>query len=31
MTGSVMPTEIDQAVALGWLRHSLGQGEVEVI
>jgi hypothetical protein len=25
------PTEIDQAVALDWLRHSLGQGEVDVI
>ena len=31
MTGSVIPTEIDQTVALEWLRHSLGQGEVEVI
>lgn len=31
MTGSVIPTEIDQTVALDWLRYSLGQGEVEVI
>jgi hypothetical protein len=28
MTGSVIPTEIDQSVALDWLRYSLGQGEV---
>jgi hypothetical protein len=28
MTGSVMPTEVDQTVALDWLRHSLGQGKV---
>jgi hypothetical protein len=28
MTGSVMPTEVDQTVALDWLRHSLGQGQV---
>jgi hypothetical protein len=26
-----VPTEIDQSVALDWLRYSLGQGEVEVI
>jgi hypothetical protein len=31
MTDSVIPTEIDQTVALEWLRHSLGQGQVEVI
>jgi hypothetical protein len=31
MSDSVIPTEIDQTVALEWLRHSLGQGEVEVI
>lgn len=30
MTGSAIPTEIDQTVALDWLRYSLGQGEVEV-
>ncbi len=28
MTGSVIPTEVDQTVALDWLRYSLGQGEV---
>ncbi|HEY5261369.1 MAG TPA: hypothetical protein VIJ33_04610 [Solirubrobacteraceae bacterium] len=28
MTGSVIPTEIDQSVALDWLHYSLGQGEV---
>jgi hypothetical protein len=28
MTGSVISTEIDQTVALDWLRYSLGQGEV---
>ena len=28
MTGLVMPTEVDQTVALDWLRHSLGQGKV---
>ncbi len=28
MTGSVIPTEIDQTVAFDWLRYSLGQGEV---
>jgi hypothetical protein len=28
MTDSVIPTEIDQTVALDWLRYSLGQGEV---
>ncbi len=31
MTGSAKPTEVDQTIALDWLRHSLGQGEVEVI
>lgn len=31
MTDSAKPTEVDQTVALDWLRHSLGQGEVEVI
>jgi hypothetical protein len=31
MTDSVIPIEIDQTVALEWLHHSLGQGEVEVI
>jgi hypothetical protein len=31
MTGSAIPTEVDQTVALDWLRYSLGQGEVEVI
>jgi hypothetical protein len=31
MTDTVIPTEIDQKVALDWLRHSLGQGQVEVI
>ncbi|HEV3320791.1 MAG TPA: hypothetical protein VG147_01215 [Solirubrobacteraceae bacterium] len=24
----MIPTEIDQAIALGWLRYSLGQGEI---
>lgn len=28
MTGSIISTEIDQTVALDWLRYSLGQGEV---
>jgi hypothetical protein len=28
MTGSAIPTDVDQAVALDWLRYSLGQGEV---
>jgi hypothetical protein len=28
MTGSVISTEVDQTVALDWLRYSLGQGEV---
>jgi hypothetical protein len=28
MTDPVRPTEIDQAVALEWLRYSLGQGEI---
>jgi hypothetical protein len=28
MTSAVIPTEIDQSVALDWLRYSLGQGEV---
>jgi hypothetical protein len=28
MTSAVIPTEIDQTVALEWLRHSLGQGEI---
>lgn len=28
MTDSVRPTEVDQTVALEWLRYSLGQGEV---
>jgi hypothetical protein len=28
---TVISTEIDQTVALDWLRYSLGQGEVEVI
>lgn len=28
MTNLTVPTEIDQAIALNWLRHSLGQGEV---
>jgi hypothetical protein len=27
MTNLPCPTEIDQAIALDWLRHSLGQGE----
>jgi hypothetical protein len=31
MTGAVIPTEIDQTIALDWLRYSLGLGEVEVI
>jgi hypothetical protein len=31
MTSSVLPTEIDQRIALDWLRYSLGQGEVDVI
>jgi hypothetical protein len=31
MTSLPVPTEVDQTVALEWLRHSLGQGEVEVI
>jgi hypothetical protein len=31
MTDLVIPTEIDQTVALDWLRLSLGQGEVTVI
>lgn len=31
MTSSVITTEIDQTVALDWLRYSLDQGEVEVI
>jgi hypothetical protein len=31
MTNLSVPTEIDQTVALDWLRYSLGQGEVEVI
>jgi hypothetical protein len=28
MTNLAVPTEIDKTVALEWLRHSLGQGEV---
>jgi hypothetical protein len=28
MTNAVIPTEIDQTVALEWLRYSLGQGEI---
>jgi hypothetical protein len=28
MTSAVIPTEIDQTVALEWLQHSLGQGEI---
>ncbi len=28
MTGSAISTDIDQTVALDWLRYSLGQGEV---
>jgi len=28
MTDVVIPTEIDQTVALDWLRYSLGQGEI---
>jgi len=28
MTNFPVPTEIDKAIALDWLRHSLGQGEV---
>jgi hypothetical protein len=28
MTSAVIPTEIDKAVALDWLRYSLGQGDV---
>jgi hypothetical protein len=28
MTNAVIPTEIDHAVALEWLRYSLGQGEI---
>ena len=28
MTGSLISTEVDQKVALDWLRYSLGQGEV---
>src|ERR1700684_3003490 len=28
MTGSAIPTEVDQKGALDWLRYSLGQGEV---
>jgi hypothetical protein len=28
MTNTVIPTEIDQTVALEWLQHSLGQGEI---
>jgi hypothetical protein len=28
MTSPVIPTEIDQTVALEWLRYSLGQGEI---
>lgn len=31
MTGSAIPTEIDQTVARDWLRYSLDQGELEVI
>lgn len=31
MTDAVIPTDIDQEVALDWLRYSLGQGDVEVI
>jgi hypothetical protein len=31
MTNAVIPTEIDQTIALEWLHYSLGQGEVEVI
>jgi hypothetical protein len=31
MTGSAIPTEIDQSVALDWLRYSLDQAEVKVI
>ena len=31
MTDSAISTEIDQTVALDWLHHSLGQGEVQVI
>ncbi len=28
MTSAVIPTEIDQTVALEWLQYSLGQGEI---
>jgi hypothetical protein len=28
MTNAVIPTEIDQTVALEWLRYSLGRGEI---
>jgi hypothetical protein len=28
MTSAVIPTEIDQTIALEWLQHSLGQGEI---
>jgi hypothetical protein len=31
MTDSAIPIEIDKAIALDWLRHSLGHGEVEVV
>jgi hypothetical protein len=31
MTDLPHPTEVDQAIALDWLRYSLDQGEVEVI
>lgn len=31
MTDLPVPTEIDNTIARDWLRHSLGQGEVEVI
>jgi hypothetical protein len=31
MSDLPLPTEVDQTIALDWLRYSLGQGEVEVI
>jgi hypothetical protein len=31
MTDLPVPTEIDETIALDWLRHSLGQGDVEVV
>lgn len=31
MTGLPVPTEIDKTIALDWLRHSLSQGDVEVV